>query len=278
MSELVGAAEVDALQPDAFILRSSSNVSGRVLVASVRAVGYAFFEFLQRSGFAFLHPLKPVAWRLPAVDYLDWMLAQKQNYVEWMLLADRRRSKAAAQLAIRMRRGAKEPSFELSDERRGRLQLLVAQAHAKGLEAVGADVPLSLKQQHALNLLPNARSDREKEANSAQAYAAWRRGSTLLEAFEHLLRFMGPAKLGSEQRDVEKPRGVGNTGVQTIPAPGTGPGSATGIAYLQGSEGLSDFASMAARYLGEATAASRGVAVVPVPRGFRWTSMGRFWG
>lgn len=25
-------------------------------------------------------------------DYLDWMLAQKQNYVEWMLLADRRRS------------------------------------------------------------------------------------------------------------------------------------------------------------------------------------------
>ena len=24
-------------------------------------------------------------------DYLDWLLAQKQNYVEWMLLADRRR-------------------------------------------------------------------------------------------------------------------------------------------------------------------------------------------
>ena len=23
-------------------------------------------------------------------DYLDWLLAQKQNYVEWMLLADRR--------------------------------------------------------------------------------------------------------------------------------------------------------------------------------------------
>lgn len=371
-------------------------------------------------------------------DYLDWLLAQKQNYVEWMLLADRRGRDESQAMT----------SFEVSDERRLRLQILVEAAHARGLE-VGADVPLSLKQQHALNLLPNPRQNHEEQvrgrvrwlrscgfdhlgtelgsteftrglratemirllnitqdelgsqkllvknhcstnqhadgfrdprpgknkktlnfnylnyfanpqivsmphtvqayslldpaptygntnfsdlrnwtsfllqqgrpvvfypetaywvnfdisvplflapiysldrvedadtldaipgsvplmgqlnfesgwqwgywlANSVQALVAWR-PLTLMEAFQHLLRFLGPSSrklaelltdYATEQRRLLI-RGIRQGGVQTIPAPGTGPGSATGIAYLQGSEGLSDFASVVARSLGE---------------------------
>ena len=39
----------------------SPNLFGRLVFSrTVRAVGYAFFEFLQLHGFGFLHPLKPV--------------------------------------------------------------------------------------------------------------------------------------------------------------------------------------------------------------------------
>ncbi|CAK0880257.1 unnamed protein product [Prorocentrum cordatum] len=77
---------------------------------------------------------------LPAWEkFLDWMLALKQNYVEWMLLSDRRLSGGG--------------SFELSDERQARLQELVRRAHGRGIE-VGVDVPLALQQQHALSILP----------------------------------------------------------------------------------------------------------------------------
>ena len=51
-------------------------------------------------------------------------MAQKQNYVEWILLADARGERAKPS----------EP-FELSSERFERLQILVSAAHAKGLEA-----------------------------------------------------------------------------------------------------------------------------------------------
>ncbi|CAJ1398735.1 unnamed protein product [Effrenium voratum] len=379
-------------------------------------------------------------------DYLDWMMAQKQNYIEWMLLADRHSSKATHHQRWRF----PQTNFELSDERRERLRILVAAAHARGIE-VGVDVPLSLKQQHALNLLPSpgrqshneeqvrARvrwlrscgfdhlgtelgtteftrglhaaemvrllnitqeelgpqkvlvknhcstnqyadgftdprpshsgvlnfnylnyfadpkivsmphtvqayslsdpaptygnadfsdlrnwtsfllqqgrpvvfypetaywvnydisvplflaptyaSDRVEDAdsldamsgtvpllgqlnfesgwqwgywlaNSAQALVAWRRES-LQSAFLRLLRFM-PQKprvalaqllveFAAEQRRLLV-KGLRRGGVQTPPAPGVGPGSATAMAYIQGSEGLSDFASLAARYLGE---------------------------
>ena len=87
--------------------------------------------------------------------------------------------------------------FETSAERRDRLRLLVDAAHGLGLEAeaptilpflhplppsppplspalsvslsweVGVDVPLTLRQQHALNLLP--RPSRDREENAAQA-------------------------------------------------------------------------------------------------------------
>eukprot|EP00435_Cladocopium_sp_Y103_P064689 s192_g26.t1 len=523
--DLVTDMELESLKADAFILRSR-NVSDHLLVVcagrttfeagktSIRAVGYAFFEFLQLLGFGFLHPLKPVlpdvlpklwhpldvhesprwefrgshyhtqhpleltnllngyddygqtedrerwatalnAWQ----DYLDWLLAQKQNYVEWMLLADRRRGPDLKDQALDL-------GFELSDERRWRLQTLVQAAHDKGLE-VGVDVPLSLKQQHALNLLPNQRGDHEEEvrrrirwlrscgfdhlgtelgsteftrglkasemihllndelgsqkllvknhcstnqwangfedprpgkqgqtlnfnylnyyanpqivtrnyldgklpyrtvsmphtvqayglldpaptygnsnfsdlgnwtsfllqqgrpvvfypetaywvnfdisvplflapiyalarveetrpqqgdadtidsmqgsvpllgqlnfesgwqwgywlANSVQALATWRR-MPLQQTFQHLLRFVGPrshllSELLVDYATAQRRlliRGLRQGGVQTIPAPGVGEGSATGIAYLQGSEGLSDLGSMMARYLGE---------------------------
>eukprot|EP00927_Polykrikos_kofoidii_P004640 TRINITY_DN11833_c0_g1_i1.p1 TRINITY_DN11833_c0_g1~~TRINITY_DN11833_c0_g1_i1.p1 ORF type:complete len:833 (-),score=58.64 TRINITY_DN11833_c0_g1_i1:60-2558(-) len=74
--------------------------------------------------------------------FLDWMLAQKQNYVEWMLLADTKKSESNSD------------RFELSESRKGRLAALISIAHDFGIE-VGADVPLTLVQQHALCLLPN---------------------------------------------------------------------------------------------------------------------------
>eukprot|EP00913_Durusdinium_trenchii_P034788 g32542.t1 len=98
-------------------------------------------------------------------------------------------------------------------------------------------------------------------ANSAQALVAWRRVTDTKDAFQHLLHFLGKktaedlADLLGEYASEQKRlliRGVRQGGVQTIPAPGTGLGSATGIAYLQGSEGLSDFASLLSRYMGEA--------------------------
>ncbi|CAK9095849.1 Pentatricopeptide repeat-containing protein, partial [Durusdinium trenchii] len=97
-------------------------------------------------------------------------------------------------------------------------------------------------------------------ANSAQALVAWRRVTDTKDAFQHLLHFLGKktaedlADLLGEYASEQKRlliRGVRQGGVQTIPAPGTGLGSATGIAYLQGSEGLSDFASLLSRYMGE---------------------------
>lgn len=112
-------------------------------------------------------------------DYLDWLLAQKQNYVEWILLADARGERAKPS----------EP-FELSSERFERLQILVSAAHAKGLE-VGADVPLFLQQQHSLNLLPNS-GDYEAEVRRR---VQW-------------LRAIGFDHLGTELGSTEFTRGL----------------------------------------------------------------------
>eukprot|EP00439_Symbiodinium_sp_Y106_P026528 s5902_g3.t1 len=221
---LVSDEEVAALTTDSFLLRAR-NESGRMLVVCAgrtrRAVGFAFYEFLQRLGFGFLHPLKPVVpkaatlrslhvdvhetprwsfrgthyhtqhpleltnflngydalgntdnrerWREAWAaweDFLEWMLAQKQNYLEWMLLADRASDKV---------------DFETSAERRDRLQLVVDAAHGLGLE-VGVDVPLTLKQQHALNLLPRPSRDREENAAQVRERVRW----LLSCGFDHL--------------------------------------------------------------------------------------------
>ncbi|CAE7780907.1 unnamed protein product [Symbiodinium sp. CCMP2592] len=221
---LVSDAEVAALTTDSFLLRAR-NESGRMLVVCAgrtrRAVGFAFYEFLQRLGFGFLHPLKPVIpkaatlrafhldvhetprwsfrgthyhtqhpleltnflngydalgstddrerWREAWAaweDFLEWMLAQKQNYLEWMLLADRASDKVG---------------FETSAERRDRLQLVVEAAHGLGLE-VGVDVPLTLKQQHALNLLPRPSRDREENEAQVRERVRW----LLSCGFDHL--------------------------------------------------------------------------------------------
>ncbi len=68
--------------------------------------------------------------------YLEWLLANRQNEVEWVLL-----EKGPWQ------------SFSRSHLRQERLRLLVEQAHALGLR-VGIDVPLTLAQQNAWRLLP----------------------------------------------------------------------------------------------------------------------------
>ncbi|MBS2016151.1 MAG: hypothetical protein JST00_24935 [Deltaproteobacteria bacterium] len=76
---------------------------------------------------------------LPEWDrFLEWMLANGQNRVHWVLLE-----------------AASWSSFAESETRRTRLAELVAHVHAFGLEA-GIDVPLVLQQQHTYRLIkPN---------------------------------------------------------------------------------------------------------------------------
>jgi hypothetical protein len=74
--------------------------------------------------------------RLPEWDrYLDWMLANRQNRVEWVLLwAD------------------SWSAFADGPVRQQRLATLVTHAHDRGI-AVGADASLALQQQHAYRLV-----------------------------------------------------------------------------------------------------------------------------
>src|SRR5581483_10945739 len=67
--------------------------------------------------------------------FLEWAIANRQNRVEWFLLA-----------ADSWR------SFASSPTRQARLAELVARAHAWGLLA-GADVPIAEKQQHAWKMI-----------------------------------------------------------------------------------------------------------------------------
>mmetsp|Transcript_74333 Transcript_74333/g.131508 ORF Transcript_74333/g.131508 Transcript_74333/m.131508 type:complete len:863 (-) Transcript_74333:126-2714(-) len=228
---LIPERDLETLRsPDAFIIKSARLPTGGVIYAcagrSVRSTGFAFFEVLQRLGFGFLHPLKPVypvslpgplpelediiaepRWKLRGTHYhtqhplemtnflngydaagghehrdswaaqlyqweafLDWMLAQKQNYVEWMLLSDRRAPKVG-----------QADGFELSDERQMRLKLIVQKAHERGIE-VGLDVPLTLQQQHALSLMPSPSHDWSSNFDQIRTRVQW----LLNCGFDHL--------------------------------------------------------------------------------------------
>jgi hypothetical protein len=74
--------------------------------------------------------------RLPEWDsFLEWMLANRQNRVEWALLW-------ASDWA----------DFADGEPRQQRLATLVEHAHARGI-SVGADAPLALQQQHGYRLV-----------------------------------------------------------------------------------------------------------------------------
>lgn len=82
---------------------------------------------------------------LPEWDsYLEWMLAQRQNHVHWVLL-----------------HGERWADFADGDERRDRLAILVEHAHRFGVMA-GVDVPIALHQQHAYRLI-RTQGDRNAE-------------------------------------------------------------------------------------------------------------------
>jgi len=100
-------------------------------------------------------------------------------------------------------------------------------------------------------------------ANSAQALATWQTPGAvtsrdrLAEVFQRLLQFLPDqtrdplTDLLLDYADAQRQllvKGLRKDGAQTIPAPGVGLGSATGMAYIQGSEGLSDLASLLSRY------------------------------
>jgi len=93
-------------------------------------------------------------------------------------------------------------------------------------------------------------------ANSAQSAVAWQALPDEHAVFKRVLRFLDPhlaeqvADLLVEYADAQKALLI--DGDPEAPfAPGLGRASTTGIAYLQGSEGLSDLGGLAARYLGE---------------------------
>jgi len=101
-------------------------------------------------------------------NVLEWMLAHKQTYFEWMLLSDRARDELSQ-------------GFELSEERQIRLTQLVTMAHAFGLE-VGADIPVTLQQQHALCLVPGSTGKWEEDAARLEQRVRW----VLACGFDHL--------------------------------------------------------------------------------------------
>jgi len=68
------------------------------------------------------------------VSYLEWLIANKQNFVEWALLE-----------------WGDHSGFSTSKERQKRIKLLVEMAHDWGIR-VSIDAPLNLQQQHAWRL------------------------------------------------------------------------------------------------------------------------------
>ena len=111
-------------------------------------------------------PTDAAGWQamLPEWDrFLEWMLAQRQNRVHWVLLW-----------------AASWAEFADGAERLARIATLVDRAHALGI-AVGVDVPIALHQQHAFKLL---RSEGELADEIAEIQA---RVDTLMGAgFDYL--------------------------------------------------------------------------------------------
>ncbi|MFO0664147.1 MAG: hypothetical protein U0174_09350 [Polyangiaceae bacterium] len=93
--------------------------------------------------------------RLPEWDsFLEWMLANRQNRVEWVLLwAD----------------GWKD--FGDSAVRQQRLRTLIEHAHARGISA-GADAALALQQQHMFRLIRDF-GDLESEKSQIRSRLDW---------------------------------------------------------------------------------------------------------
>lgn len=76
--------------------------------------------------------------------YLDWLLANKQNRVEWVLL-----------------RATGDASFDEGVERQERLKHLVQLGKARGIQ-VGIDAPIRQHQQHAWRLIEAGGSEKEQ--------------------------------------------------------------------------------------------------------------------
>jgi hypothetical protein len=73
--------------------------------------------------------------------YLEWLVAKRQNHVEWMPLDPKRGWQA-------------QQGYFYSAAYQQRLRYLVARAHAWGLR-VGVDIPIAFEQQNAWRLIPS---------------------------------------------------------------------------------------------------------------------------
>jgi hypothetical protein len=93
--------------------------------------------------------------RLPEWDrFLEWMLANRQNRVEWVLLW-----------------ASSWKEFADGPVRQERLATLAAHAHDRGI-AVGADAPLALEQQHTFRLVRET-GDLESEKQQIRTRLDW---------------------------------------------------------------------------------------------------------
>lgn len=97
--------------------------------------------------------------RLPEWDaFLEWMLGNGNNEVEWVLLE-----------------AASWSDYAASDERQRRLRVLVERAHGFGLRA-GADVPIALVQQHTFRLMQQE-GELDDELSQIRARLDWLMGA-----------------------------------------------------------------------------------------------------
>lgn len=102
-------------------------------------------------------PADAAGWRglLPEWElFCEWLLANRQNSVEWVLLT-----------------AASWEAFADGPERHARLAELVDMGHAWGLR-VGADAPLALQQQHSWRLLRRT-GDRAQEVAEIEGRVDW---------------------------------------------------------------------------------------------------------
>jgi hypothetical protein len=87
-------------------------------------------------------------------SFLEWMIANRQNRVEWSLLESK-----------------SWESFSMSETRGARLETIVDHAHAWGIDA-GADTPIALSQQHAFRLVVK-QGELADELASIQSRVGW---------------------------------------------------------------------------------------------------------
>lgn len=114
------------------------------------------------NGWGLQGPEDEAGWRdlLPQWErYLEWLVAHRQNKVEWVLLEKGRWR-----------------SFSRSSRRQKRLRELVEMAHDWGIE-VGVDAPMALQQQNGWRLVTDPSADLADTEQQIEGHLGWLMGA-----------------------------------------------------------------------------------------------------